>query len=57
MRAPLVVAASLLGLELRFHGIPYSQLLERQNHPQNTNDPMLVLDGKPYVTATQRKPW
>ncbi|HYN83755.1 MAG TPA: hypothetical protein VER32_00780 [Pyrinomonadaceae bacterium] len=30
--------------------------LERRNHPK-TGDPMLVLDGDAYVTATQRAPW
>ncbi|MBL8755933.1 MAG: hypothetical protein JNK15_21740 [Planctomycetes bacterium] len=38
-------------------GMPYAQQLVKQNHPQNTNDPMLVLDGKPYVTASPRRPW
>lgn len=30
--------------------------LEKRNHPKN-NDPMIVLDGKTFVTATQRAPW
>ena len=30
--------------------------LERRNNPKN-GDPMLVLDGDAYVTATQRPPW
>ncbi|HEX7174321.1 MAG TPA: hypothetical protein VF240_03445, partial [Pyrinomonadaceae bacterium] len=30
--------------------------LERRNHPKN-GDPMLVLDGDAYVTATQRPSW
>ncbi|HEX5705927.1 MAG TPA: hypothetical protein VFX96_01425 [Pyrinomonadaceae bacterium] len=30
--------------------------LEKRNHPKN-GDPMLVLDGDAYVTATQRAPW
>ncbi len=30
--------------------------LEKRNHPK-TGDPMLVLDGDAYVTATQRAPW
>jgi hypothetical protein len=38
-------------------GAPYTQALEKRNHPQNHNDPMLVLDGKAYVTATARRPW
>lgn len=31
--------------------------LEKRNHPKNVNDPMIVLDGEPYVTTTQRPPW
>jgi len=31
--------------------------LEKRNHPKNVNDPMIVLDGEPYVTTTQRQPW
>lgn len=34
-----------------------SYRLEKRNHPRNVNDPMIVLDGEPYVTATQRAPW
>lgn len=30
--------------------------LEKRNHPKN-GDPMLVLDGNAFVTATQRPPW
>jgi len=30
--------------------------LEKQNHPK-TGDPMIVLDGEPYVTYNQRAPW
>ncbi|HLL73747.1 MAG TPA: hypothetical protein VK421_00505 [Pyrinomonadaceae bacterium] len=30
--------------------------LEKRNHPKN-RDPMLVLDGDAFVTATQRPPW
>lgn len=30
--------------------------LEKVNHPRN-NDPMLVLDGKTYVTQYQKAPW
>ncbi len=30
--------------------------LELRNHPK-THDPMIVLDGDAYVTATQREPW
>ncbi|HEX5051462.1 MAG TPA: hypothetical protein VFZ65_06790 [Planctomycetota bacterium] len=38
-------------------GEPYTQGLEKRNHPKNVNDPMIVLDGKAYVTATNRRPW
>ena len=31
--------------------------LEKRNHPKNVNDPMIVLDGDAFVTATQRPPW
>jgi len=31
--------------------------LEKRNHPKNTNDPMIVLDGQAYVTTTSRAPW
>lgn len=31
--------------------------LEKRNHPKNVNDPMIVLDGQPFVTATRREPW
>lgn len=34
-----------------------SYRLEKRNHPKNVNDPMIVLDGEPYVTAYQRPPW
>ncbi|HQQ95856.1 MAG TPA: hypothetical protein PLX35_01275 [Cyclobacteriaceae bacterium] len=34
-----------------------SYRLEKRNHPKNTSDPMIVLDGEPYVTATLRAPW
>jgi len=30
--------------------------LELRNHPK-TGDPMIVIDGDAYVTATQRAPW
>lgn len=30
--------------------------LEKRNHPKN-RDPMLVIDGSSFVTATQRAPW
>jgi hypothetical protein len=38
-------------------GGEYTQQLVKRNYPKNTGDPMIVLDGKPYVTATNRKPW
>lgn len=31
--------------------------LEKQNHPKNAQDPMIVLDGQAYVTTTSRAPW
>ncbi len=34
-----------------------SYRLEKRNHPKNVNDPMIVLDGEAYVTATLRPPW
>lgn len=34
-----------------------SYRLEKRNHPKNVNDPMIVLDGQPYVTATLKQPW
>lgn len=34
-----------------------SYRLEKRNHPKNVNDPMIVLDGEPYVTQTYRQPW
>lgn len=34
-----------------------SYRLEKRNHPKNVNDPMIVLDGEAYVTATFRQPW
>jgi hypothetical protein len=34
-----------------------SYRLEKRNHPKNVNDPMIVLDGEPYVTTTSRAPW
>ncbi len=34
-----------------------SYRLEKRNHPKNVNDPMIVLDGEAYVTATMRQPW
>lgn len=38
-------------------GNAYTQRLEKRNHPKNVNDPMIVLDGQPYVTAGPRRPW
>jgi hypothetical protein len=34
-----------------------SYRLEKRNHPKNVNDPMIVLDGEAYVTATLKAPW
>jgi hypothetical protein len=34
-----------------------SYRLEKRNHPKNVNDPMIVLDGKAFVTQTARQPW
>jgi len=31
--------------------------LEKRNHPKNVRDPMIVLDGQTFVTATNRAPW
>jgi len=33
-----------------------SYQLEKRNHPKN-NDPMIVLEGRTYVTATLKNPW
>jgi hypothetical protein len=33
-----------------------SYVLEKRNHPKN-NDPMIVLDGEPYVTYYQKPRW
>ncbi len=34
-----------------------SYKLEKRNHPKNVNDPMIVLDGDAFVTATLKQPW
>jgi hypothetical protein len=34
-----------------------SYRLEKRNHPKNVGDPMIVLDGEPFVTTTARAPW
>jgi len=31
--------------------------LEKRNHPRNPRDPMIVLDGRAFVTATRRASW
>lgn len=31
--------------------------MEKRNHPKNTSDPMIVLDGKAWVTTKRRAPW
>jgi len=37
-------------------GQTYNYQFQRQNHPKN-NDPMLVFDGKAFVTFYQKPPW
>ncbi|MCE9581676.1 MAG: lipocalin family protein [Planctomycetes bacterium] len=39
------------------NGTVSTQRLEKRNHPKNTGDPMIVLDGKCFVTTTNRNPW
>jgi hypothetical protein len=34
-----------------------SYKLEKRNHPRNTSDPMIVLDGKTYVTFYNKPAW
>jgi hypothetical protein len=34
-----------------------SYKLEKRNHPKNTSDPMIVLDGKTYVTFYNKPAW
>jgi hypothetical protein len=34
-----------------------SYKLEKRNHPKNTRDPMIVLDGKTYVTFYSKPAW
>jgi hypothetical protein len=34
-----------------------SYLLEKRNHPKNVNDPMIVLDGRAFVTQYNKPPW
>jgi hypothetical protein len=34
-----------------------SYKLEKRNHPKNTSDPMIVLDGKTFVTFYNRPAW
>ena len=47
---------SVLKAQSRTNGaVQYT--LEKRNHPKNTGDPMLVIDGRAFVTATQRAPW
>ncbi len=34
-----------------------SYKLEKRNHPRNVNDPMIILDGRAYVTYYNKPPW
>ncbi len=34
-----------------------SYKLEKRNHPTNVNDPMIVLDGRAFVTQYNKPPW
>ncbi|MEP6796272.1 MAG: hypothetical protein ABJB16_18230, partial [Saprospiraceae bacterium] len=34
-----------------------SYKIEKRNHPKNVNDPMIVLDGRTFVTAYNKPPW
>jgi hypothetical protein len=38
-------------------GKVFTYRLEKRNHPRNRQDPMILLDGRAYVTATRRNPW
>ncbi|MBI2920113.1 MAG: lipocalin family protein [Planctomycetes bacterium] len=38
-------------------GRAVTQTLEKRNHPKNTGDPMIILDGKAFVTALRKDPW
>ncbi|MCC6669610.1 MAG: hypothetical protein IT458_01000 [Planctomycetes bacterium] len=38
-------------------GAEHTYALVKRNHPQNRQDPMIVLDGRAFVTATPRRPW
>ena len=31
--------------------------LEKRNHPKNVRDPMIVLNGEPFVTFYNKPPW
>jgi hypothetical protein len=31
--------------------------LEKRNHPKNVRDPMIVLNGEPFVTFFNKPPW
>ncbi len=39
------------------NGQTSTMTLQKRNHPKNPGDPMIVLDGRSYVTATPRAPW
>jgi len=34
-----------------------SYRLEKRNHPVNVNDPMIVIDGRSFVTQYNKPPW
>ncbi|MEP6646392.1 MAG: hypothetical protein ABJC12_04835 [Saprospiraceae bacterium] len=34
-----------------------SYKLEKRNHPKNVSDPMIVIDGRAFVTAYNKPPW
>lgn len=46
----------VLKAQSRSYG-PLQYTLEKRNHPKNVNDPMIVLDGRAFVTYEQRAPW
>ena len=50
-------SATADALTLVTGGVPRTYRLEKRNHPRNRQDPMIVLDGQAYVTATFKPPW